>query len=288
MNATPTTATVSRAEATGSPRRPSVAVYLVTLGIVIEFLSIFTSIFTRFGLTGWTENVRRGEGDVIIGTIVLALFLALLYPAARGRKWALALTLVVQALLLLGYLPIFLVDFPKPGSFRDWSLITTPFLNGLLAVGFGVLALVEAFGKARPTGFRTRDSGLSRQVAIAGGVACAWAGMVVLGLAVAQNPPAGATFAQAPDDVQKLSIEVNRFGSAALDLKAGRATALFLTNTDRIGHTFDVDALNVHVDVPAGATAVAMLKPESAGSLPFYCSVPGHKEAGMVGTLNLQ
>jgi hypothetical protein len=57
-----------------------------------------------------------------------------------------------------------------------------------------------------------------------------------------------------------------------------------LANVGQARHTFDVNALNVHVELQPGAmTTISINAP--AGAYDFARSVPGHKEAGMVGRL---
>ena len=52
---------------------------------------------------------------------------------------------------------------------------------------------------------------------------------------------------------------------------------------------FAVDALSIDVDMPAGQTVTATIPADAApGEYEFYCNVPGHKPAGMVGTLVVQ
>src|SRR5215212_3063548 len=49
-------------------------------------------------------------------------------------------------------------------------------------------------------------------------------------------------------------------------------------------HNFSIDALNIDVDIAPGAREAVVIN-APAGEYAFYCNVPGHKEAGMVGTL---
>lgn len=56
-------------------------------------------------------------------------------------------------------------------------------------------------------------------------------------------------------------------------------------------HDFTVDELSIHEVLPSGSTdAVTITIPEDAepGEYVFYCSVPGHREAGMEGTLIIE
>lgn len=50
-----------------------------------------------------------------------------------------------------------------------------------------------------------------------------------------------------------------------------------------MGHTAEEAA--VHVAAAAGATGVVEFTPSSPGEYAFYCTVSGHREAGMAGTL---
>ncbi len=49
--------------------------------------------------------------------------------------------------------------------------------------------------------------------------------------------------------------------------------------------TEDVHDLALHVAAPPGGSGVLEFTPTEAGEYEYYCTVPGHKEAGMVGTL---
>jgi plastocyanin len=60
-----------------------------------------------------------------------------------------------------------------------------------------------------------------------------------------------------------------------------------LSNEDLFWHTFTVDELQVDLAVPVGATRSITFE-APAGLYRFYCRVPGHPEAGMVGTLEVR
>jgi uncharacterized cupredoxin-like copper-binding protein len=62
---------------------------------------------------------------------------------------------------------------------------------------------------------------------------------------------------------------------------------LFVENRDTISHSFDIDALDIHVQIPANATVAVAIKPTQAGPLKFYCAVGGHEAAGMAGTIDV-
>jgi plastocyanin len=75
------------------------------------------------------------------------------------------------------------------------------------------------------------------------------------------------------------------FDRAELRAKVGEIVALRLENSDTLGHSFDIDAFNVHVPMPSNAPALALFTPTKPGTYTFYCRIPGHTEAGMAGTL---
>ncbi|HEV2129256.1 MAG TPA: c-type cytochrome [Thermomicrobiales bacterium] len=58
-------------------------------------------------------------------------------------------------------------------------------------------------------------------------------------------------------------------------------------NAGSLEHNFTVDELGIAEDLPTDGTNVTITIPEDAepGQYEFYCSVPGHREGGMVGTL---
>jgi len=50
-------------------------------------------------------------------------------------------------------------------------------------------------------------------------------------------------------------------------------------------HDLAVDGLGTVVDVTGGETRVARLRVDEPGSYTFFCTLPGHRDGGMEGTL---
>lgn len=73
------------------------------------------------------------------------------------------------------------------------------------------------------------------------------------------------------------------FDPAEVHIKAGKVT-FNLPNEGAAPHDFSIDELGIQVDLPPGATQ-SVEADIPAGTYQFYCNVPGHKDAGMVGTL---
>lgn len=62
-----------------------------------------------------------------------------------------------------------------------------------------------------------------------------------------------------------------------------------VTNVGALQHNFEVEELGIAEELPAGEPVVITI-PEDAepGEYEFICSVPGHAEGGMVGTLTIE
>lgn len=62
-----------------------------------------------------------------------------------------------------------------------------------------------------------------------------------------------------------------------------------MINTGVLEHDFVVDDLGIDVDLPTGELVDVQIPEDAApGEYEFYCSVPGHAPAGMVGTLIIE
>jgi|SRR5579859_144122 len=120
----------------------------------------------------------------------------------------------------------------------------------------------------------------------------------------AQNQPQAITIEAAAMHYQPTSIEVT----------VGQPVELTFKNSDSVDHDFSVMEIPLvtgsmqqssspmpghdmsgmagmpgtpalHVAVPMGTTGKLQFTASKPGTYEFYCTVPGHKEAGMVGTL---
>lgn len=82
-------------------------------------------------------------------------------------------------------------------------------------------------------------------------------------------------------DVEATSFE---FDPDEITVTAGEDIAIALT-AQNILHDFTIDELDAHVSADKGETAEGGLRAEEPGRYTYYCSVAGHREAGMEGTL---
>lgn len=79
------------------------------------------------------------------------------------------------------------------------------------------------------------------------------------------------------------------WSQSEITVKPGDTIAV--TNVGSLEHNFTVDELGIAEDLPTGGSETVMITiPDDAepGDYAFYCSVPGHREAGMEGTLTIE
>ncbi len=74
------------------------------------------------------------------------------------------------------------------------------------------------------------------------------------------------------------------FNPNVLIVEKGTPVVLNITNID-IMHAFDLDAFDVHYVLFAGDAVEISFIPDRIGEFPFFCTIPGHTEAGMKGKI---
>jgi nitrite reductase (NO-forming) len=77
------------------------------------------------------------------------------------------------------------------------------------------------------------------------------------------------------------------FSPSELRISAGGTVNLILANEDSLPHDITIPALGLSLPAAPGTTASAALSAARPGTYEFFCSVPGHKEAGMTGVLRV-
>lgn len=106
--------------------------------------------------------------------------------------------------------------------------------------------------------------------------------LTVLAVAVAL----GVGLAGAAPTVVKVTAKEFAFEPKEVKVKAGQSVKLVLENKGVIEHDIVFDKLGVKTaTIQPGKTAELTFTPKAKGRYAIYCSVPGHKEAGMTGTL---
>jgi uncharacterized cupredoxin-like copper-binding protein len=97
------------------------------------------------------------------------------------------------------------------------------------------------------------------------------------------TPETGATPAAATEPMEVVSIDI-AFEPNEVTIPANTDVMFILPNEGVTLHNFSIDELGISIDQTPGETYETVIN-APAGEYEFYCNVPGHKEAGMVGTL---
>ncbi len=103
------------------------------------------------------------------------------------------------------------------------------------------------------------------------------------------------TAAPAPSAGQPLTLEANpegqlKYNKTALTANAGKVSIDF-TNKSPLGHNLTVESSSGQVvgATPTFQGAMKVLTLQlKAGTYKYFCSVPGHRQAGMEGTLTVK
>lgn len=74
------------------------------------------------------------------------------------------------------------------------------------------------------------------------------------------------------------------FDPEEIFVTAGEDVAIVLTSRDLL-HDFTIDDIEIHVTADRGETAVGGFRADRPGEYVFYCTIAGHRRAGMEGTL---
>jgi uncharacterized cupredoxin-like copper-binding protein len=91
-----------------------------------------------------------------------------------------------------------------------------------------------------------------------------------------------------PAEVRIVSTEF-RFSPAAVSVDAGRAVMLVLDNSGaETEHGLFLPAFGFRLQASAGEIARTTFVFDKPGKYEFECDLPGHREAGMKGTLIVQ
>ena len=118
------------------------------------------------------------------------------------------------------------------------------------------------------------------------------AGTIVLLIAAACDgggadvPPEGA--AAAPAASFAVSLSEFAISPSMIDAPAGRALTFEVTNDGTAPHTFAVDTgagVEQTPEIQPGASATLQVPPLVAGTYDTFCTISGHRQAGMAGTL---
>lgn len=89
-----------------------------------------------------------------------------------------------------------------------------------------------------------------------------------------------------------LNVTVNatefKYDPNTISASPGQKVNVTLVNKGSVIHTFVITEANVTITADAGKTATGSFTAPAAGTYTFFCDQPGHKDAGMTGTLTVK
>jgi uncharacterized cupredoxin-like copper-binding protein len=248
--------------------------------------AVFVYVLVVLFLPLLAENPEQGGSFLLLIGGFLALFvigaaIATFWRSAPRRSWVWIALMVPPVLFLLMNAPFIPYTLTHPADAAFTSVLA-------LVVGTIVLvwAGVVAFREVRSARSGTRTS--TRQLLAVSIVAGVTVGALVTGVMAAGASGGSGAVAAAPTTTGTLAAEGTKYLSTSYSMGSTDVLGMFVENRDKFAHSFDVDALNIHVQVPANSTVAVSIKPVAAGPLEFYCAIPGHKEAGMAGTIDVR
>jgi Cupredoxin-like domain len=207
--------------------------------------------------------------------------LSLVWTGARRRAWF----WLVPVILIVPFTAFNAQDIPydlaRPANTAPF-LITVVLLAGSVAIVAGGIAAFLEVRRGRPIWTRSGRAGALSMAAI--GIALGAAGTALLGGLVPTGGPGGT---KTPTVTGVLDIEDLRFVGSP-QMQDGDVLGLIITNPEDVPHSFDIDSLDIHVQVTPKSTTAVVIEPSGPGQLLFYCSVHGHLAAGMAGTIAVE
>ena len=97
---------------------------------------------------------------------------------------------------------------------------------------------------------------------------------------------AGKAGGKAAADATVVDVDASNFefGPGTIKVDATEEVALTLHSKDG-PHDFAVDGLGLVADVGGGRTDTQRLRIDTPGRYTFFCTLPGHRDGGMEGTI---
>jgi plastocyanin len=260
--------------------RVFVGAYLVEIAIALYVL------FVVF-LPSASESGGPGAGPflVIFGVFIVlfavATAAAIFWQSAARRAWFWPVAMLPGVLFYLLNAPFLVYDLVRPAYVPGFPLALALTVTAVTLFIAGVASALDARrGAPAATGSRSPWTRFA-VVAVVG----LTIGAILSSIGAGAYTSSG--IAESPTKSAVLVVKEAKF-VGSIEAKPGEALGLFVTNQDAFDHSFDIDALNIHVRLPAKGTAAVVLKANQAGALEYYCGVPGHKSSGMVGELNVR
>ena len=224
---------------------------------------------------GYAQLVLTGKFDLAL-TIFAGLMLAVGALVATGWRWAPLAGALLSALVVAGNSGPVIYDLTHPKAYHSYAFMVVAVALSLVGGVGGVWATIQNYRAAKPRAPRAIGFGLAALAGLCAGALLAGAVPQPAGLGVSPALLMGLPAFRTPGMY---------FEQAALHASVGEMVALRFENPHAAPHAFRIDELGVDMAIAPGEQSLILFKPEQPGSYTFYCSVPGHREAGMIGKL---
>lgn len=211
----------------------------------------------------------------VLGTLLVV------WPGARRNAAVWLVPVVLAILLQVLNAQDTPYDLARPANPAPFLITILALAGSVAAILGGLVAFLEAHGR-RPLSVSPGRAG--------------WLSMVVIGMVIgaaltsvqtSRSSAYGAAVGEAPTTTQVMTIEDTRFVQSSIDMRRDQVLGLFVVNPTSVGHSFDIDGLGIHVLLPPNSTTAVTIQSNQPANLEFYCSVHGHRAAGMAGTLTI-
>ena len=199
-----------------------------------------------------------------------AIFVGILFLRIRSGLAGVIMLGVLSLDAAVFMLPAAASNSAHRGRFVD---LLIPLSLGVISIAGLLAAIGSIFRHKRPDASK-REAPVVMQTIVAVFIVALIAGTVAQRTSKADVARAG-----------DVTVEMRNTAFLQTTLNAqGGSISVAVSNHDLFWHTFTIDALHVNVDVPIGANRRVTFN-APPGKYEFYCRVPGHKAAGMKGTL---
>lgn len=105
------------------------------------------------------------------------------------------------------------------------------------------------------------------------------------------TPAEGADAAEGGGGTEPITLEaIDPFDWSMTEFEASPGQTIHVVNTGSLQHDFTVDDWGIQTDLLNGGEEADVAVPDDAevgAEVVFYCSVPGHRESGMEGTITV-
>ena len=168
---------------------------------------------------------------------------------------------------------------PRAPERDNTNRILLAVIAAVAITALAMLVILGPVGNDGHTGMMTND----RMAGSAVDHAHMMDGSMMTGSMMNRHGPASATVPGAREVT--VSASSFRFAPEEIRIRTGEDVTIVLAATDT-PHDFTIDELDVHVAAaPGQAGRGGLHAPSFPGRYTAYCSVPGHREAGMTATV---